>query len=132
MHQIIEERFVESLLFVWQRRIKFEVDINHPKHGEYEVNYLLNPIPFSVKLFSESSPLNLTHLEARMKQSSHLQHDPNLSKPILLDILREKFSKIDYEQAKQDVLPFIKDSNKLEMWSEEFFVNITESFLKPK
>ena len=166
MHQIIEERFVESLLFVWQRRIKFEVDINHPKHGEYEVNYLLNPIPFSVKLFSESSlfagkvhallfrawktrvkgrdlydyvwylskssPLNLPHLEARMKQSGHLQHDSNLSKPILLDMLREKFSKIDYEQAKQDVLPFIKDSNKLEMWSEEFFVNITESFLKPK
>ena len=147
-----------------QLKIKLEVDINPPQYGEYEVKYLLNPIPFSVKLFSESSlfagklhallcrawhtrikgrdlydyvwylskssPLNLKHLEARMKQSGHLSQDSTLSNQVLIEMLQEKFHNIDYEQAKQDVLPFIKDGEKLEMWSEDFFVNITETYLK--
>ncbi|MFA7057294.1 MAG: nucleotidyl transferase AbiEii/AbiGii toxin family protein [Candidatus Cloacimonadales bacterium] len=147
-----------------QLKIKLEVDINPPKYGEYEVKYLLNPIPFSVKLFSESSlfagklhallcrawktrvkgrdlydyvwylsksaPLNLKHLEARMQQSGHLKENINLTKELLSSMLQERFSEIDYSQAKQDVIPFIKDSEKLQLWSEEFFQNITDVYLK--
>lgn len=35
-------------------------------------------------------------------------------------LLNERFASIDYEQAKQDVLPFIKDKSKLNLWSSIF------------
>lgn len=38
-----------------------------------------------------------------------------------------KFSNIDYNQAKEDVLPFIKDHSKLDLWSKEFFIEITNN-----
>ncbi len=147
-----------------QLKIKLEVDINPPQYGEYEVKYLLNPIPFSVKLFSESSlfagkihallcrpwknrikgrdlydytwylaknsPLNLKHLEARMKASGHLAQTLSLTKQDLLEMLMKKFSLIDYNQAKQDVLPFIKDSESLQVWSKDFFDSITNLYFR--
>lgn len=36
----------------------------------------------------------------------------------------------DYEQAKEDVLPFIKDPSKLDLWSADFFKQITQSLQK--
>ena len=41
-------------------------------------------------------------------------------------MLNERFSAIDYEQAKQDVIPFIKDKTKLDIWNTEFFTEITK------
>lgn len=38
-------------------------------------------------------------------------------------------AEIDFEQAKldvMDVIPFIKDKTKLDLWSAEFFVDITK------
>ena len=45
----------------------------------------------------------------------------------LKELLRARFATIDYDQAKQDVLPFIKDPNKLAVWSQDFFDQITEN-----
>ena len=42
-------------------------------------------------------------------------------------MLKERFEMISYEQAKQDVLPFITEPNTLDLWSEEFFVDITKN-----
>ena len=39
--------------------------------------------------------------------------------------LIEKFKIIDYKDAKNDVLPFIKNINSLEIWSSDFFIDIT-------
>ncbi|MEW6042003.1 MAG: nucleotidyl transferase AbiEii/AbiGii toxin family protein [Elusimicrobiota bacterium] len=36
-------------------KIKLEVDINPPAGSEYEIKYLLSPIPFSVRVFTDSS-----------------------------------------------------------------------------
>ena len=44
-------------------------------------------------------------------------------------MLRARFATIDYDQAKQDVLPFIKDPNKLAVWSQDFFDQITENLI---
>lgn len=41
-------------------------------------------------------------------------------------MLVEKFDSIDYEQAKSDVEPFIRDSGMLALWSSDFFRQITE------
>lgn len=35
-------------------------------------------------------------------------------------------AEIDFEQAKLDVIPFIKDKSQLDLWSTEFFTDITK------
>lgn len=42
-------------------------------------------------------------------------------------MLKDRFSEIDYEQAKLDVEPFVKNARALDVWSKEFFSAITES-----
>lgn len=42
-------------------------------------------------------------------------------------MLKERFGSIDYEQEKQDVLPFITDPEKISLWSSFFFQTITEN-----
>lgn len=49
-----------------------------------------------------------------------------LSRKALIFLLNKRFSQIDYKQAKEDVVPFIKDKNKLDIWSVEFFTEITK------
>lgn len=46
-------------------------------------------------------------------------------------MLNQRFKTIDFEQAKFDVLPFITDTSKLDLWSKEFFIDITKN-LKTK
>ena len=40
-------------------------------------------------------------------------------------LLCDRFDQIDYAQAKEDVLPFIKDTASLDLWSADFFKQIT-------
>ena len=42
-------------------------------------------------------------------------------------MLKSKFNEIDYQDAKEDVKPFIKDINSLNIWSKEFFISITNN-----
>lgn len=44
----------------------------------------------------------------------------------MISLLNENFAAIDYKQAKEDVVPFIKDKNKLDIWSAKFFTEITK------
>ena len=41
-------------------------------------------------------------------------------------MLIEKFDAIDYEQAREDVIPFIKDTKSIDIWSANFFKAITQ------
>ena len=41
-------------------------------------------------------------------------------------ILRRRFDAIDFDQAREDVLPFIKNPSAMDVWSRDFFVAITE------
>ena len=38
----------------------------------------------------------------------------------------KRFDEIDFDEAKKDVMPFIKNKEILEIWSDEFFIDITE------
>ena len=50
-----------------------------------------------------------------------------MNRDSLIGLLNERFANIDYEQARQDVLPFIKDKSKLNLWSAAFFTDITKN-----
>lgn len=76
---------------------------------------------------SVNTPVNLKHLEARLRQSDFLETNAPLDIGQLKELLQARFATIDYEQAKQDVLPFIKDPNKLSVWSQDFFDQITQN-----
>lgn len=74
---------------------------------------------------STQTPVNLKHLEARLKQTNSIDEDVVLNKEILIDILYDRFDAVDFEDAKNDVLPFIKDIESLDIWSSKFFKSIT-------
>jgi len=78
---------------------------------------------------SRGIPLNLSHLEARMRQSGHWNADIPLDRTALVALLCERFEAVDFSQAKADVAPFIKGSSLLDLWNEEFFKNITRDKL---
>jgi predicted nucleotidyltransferase component of viral defense system len=78
---------------------------------------------------SHNATVNLPHLKERLIGSGFIKDNFNLCRESLIMLLSERFKAIDYELAKQDVLPFIKDKTKLDYWSEEFFQNITQNLL---
>ncbi|MCF7926441.1 MAG: nucleotidyl transferase AbiEii/AbiGii toxin family protein [Candidatus Izimaplasma sp.] len=69
-------------------------------------------------------PVNLHHLEARLKQTMTIDSDSILSLESLKELLYNRLKEIDFEKAKLDVIPFIKDDGDLNSWNEEFFKNI--------
>lgn len=76
---------------------------------------------------SYRSKINLPHLKARLVDSGVLKNDDTFTIETLRTMLNERFEAIDYERAKQDVLPFITDANKLDLWSKEFFIDISKN-----
>ena len=40
-----------------------------------------------------------------------------------------KLRTIDYDQAKEDVKPFIKNTEPIELWNADFFTSITHQYL---
>lgn len=73
---------------------------------------------------SKQVPLNLKHLELRMRQSKHWNELNSLTPTILQNILKDKIEKLSIDLAKQDILPFIKDKRKLDAWSKELFLSL--------
>ena len=62
----------------------------------------------------------------KAQQSASLPDHFILTEDSLKKLLFERFESIDFESAKNDVRPFIKDSRELEFWSRDYFNQITE------
>lgn len=69
-------------------------------------------------------PVNLAHLEARMRESGDWPTGTPFDAPALGKRLRERFAGINFDQAKEDISPFLKDPRELDLWSEEFFLGL--------
>lgn len=76
---------------------------------------------------ASNTSVNLRHLEARLKQTRTIKVEEQLTLRSLIDILNNRFDKIDFNEAKRDVLPFIKDIESLDLWSVNFFKSITKN-----
>ncbi len=68
--------------------------------------------------------LNLTHLEQRMRQTGHWSEDKKLSPVVFTDLLFEAIDRLDVNQARKDVAPFVKDQQMLALWSHDFFQDV--------
>ena len=76
---------------------------------------------------SQGTPVNLRHLNARLVDSGFDGAREDMTLEEIKDILCRRFESIDYDQARQDVLPFIKNPAAVEIWSKDFFFAITEN-----
>lgn len=74
---------------------------------------------------SRDIPVNLDHLRARLVQTGHLKPDGNESLGDIKRMLCERFDKIDYKQASDDVIPFIENPESVAIWNSDFFKEIT-------
>ncbi len=79
-----------------------------------------------VFFFSLGAKVNLHNLKARLVQSGTIEESDDLSIDSLKLLLNQRFEGVDYTQAKEDVFPFIRDKAKLDLWSKEFFIEITK------
>ena len=75
---------------------------------------------------SRGVALNTEHLKARLVQSDAWKEEDPLTVEDAKKLLYARFETIDYAQAKGDVSPFIKDKAALDLWSADFFKQITE------
>lgn len=78
---------------------------------------------------TKNIPLDLNYLNAALKQSGFLKDHEILSRDLLLEKLNDKFHKIDWESAKNDVRPFILDSSVLDIWSPMFFSDLANRIM---
>lgn len=75
---------------------------------------------------ANDTKVNLELLKNKLIESNYIDKNDNLDINRVKELLVNKFNEIDYNDAKEDVKPFIKNVDCLNIWSKEFFINITE------
>ncbi|MCQ2084530.1 MAG: nucleotidyl transferase AbiEii/AbiGii toxin family protein [archaeon] len=73
---------------------------------------------------SRNISLNLESLRNRLIQIGTVEDGDALTLADVKDMLLRKMDEIDFETAKTDVVPFIRDERPLSVWSREFFVDV--------
>ncbi len=68
-------------------------------------------------------PVNINHLSKRIRQSGELK-DQRIDAPVLFRLLQERIPSLNVAQAVSDIQPFIKDKAKLDIWSEDYFLDL--------
>ncbi len=140
-------------------RIKIEVDTNPPLRFSTEQKLLMEPRSFMTRCFvlpdlfagkmhalvyrawknrvkgrdwydfewyvRNRVPLNLDHLQERINEFNGCRK----TKEQFLEDLRQRLSTADIRQVKADVLPFIKNPRELDIWSNDYFLQLL-TFMK--
>ena len=75
---------------------------------------------------SRGAALNTEHLKARLVQSEAWKAEEPFTISDARKLLCARFDEINYAQAKEDVIPFIRDTASLALWNADFFKQITE------
>ena len=68
--------------------------------------------------------LNLHHLEQRMRQTGDWKGALPLTRKQFDELINDAIDQLDPDQARQDVTPFVKDSQTLAVWSRDFFRDV--------
>jgi len=68
--------------------------------------------------------LHLAHLEQRMRQTGHWTKSVPLTAEDLRDLVSKRIEKVDIDQIRREVEPFVKDAAALAIWSKEFILDV--------
>ena len=135
-------------------KIKIEVDTKPPLNFSTEQKLLLLPESILVRCFTPSSlfagkmhalvyrqwknrvkgrdwydfewyirnniPLDFSHLRERILQFN----GEDISKEQFLEKLKLRLSSADISQVKSDVLPFVRNPKELDIWSNDYFIQL--------
>jgi predicted nucleotidyltransferase component of viral defense system len=69
--------------------------------------------------------MHLKHFEQRAKQSGNLDKQISLTAESFMAILSDRINRIDFEACKEDIARFIFDDNELNIWSTQYFHDLT-------
>lgn len=78
----------------------------------------------------QNVPVNIFHLEQRMRQTKHWQKERAMNLNDLQSLIAERVSQINFEEAKKDIMPFISNTEELSFWSPGFFIQISKDNLQ--
>lgn len=70
--------------------------------------------------------VNLELIKNKLIESNYIDSNSKFDITMLKELLIKKFNEIDYTEVKEDVLPFIKNVDSLNLWSKDFFISITK------
>ena len=135
-------------------KIKIEVDTCPPLNFKTEQKLLLQPYSFMTRCFTlpdlfagkmlalvyrvwknrvkgrdwydfewyvrHNVPLDFSHLAERCNQLNIETNTPESFKEKLI----ERLSSADIKQVKEDVLPFVRNPKELDIWSNDYFVQL--------
>lgn len=73
---------------------------------------------------------NLVLLENALKQTGELKESESLDINKTKELLLSRFTNLDMNVARNDCINFINERNKLDIWSKDFFINITNDYFK--
>lgn len=140
-------------------KIKIEVDTNPPMEFDTEHKLLMLPFSFMTRCFTlpdlyagkmhalvfrqwknrvkgrdwydfewfvrNRVPLDFNHLRTRSKEINGL----DLTKDDFIKMLKMKLTSTDINAVKNDVLPFIVNPKEIEIWSNEYFLQIADMMI---
>lgn len=135
-------------------KIKIEVDTQPPLKFQTEQKLLLHPFSFMTRCFTlpdlyagkmhalvfrtwnnrvkgrdwydfewyvkNGINLDFTHLQERIREFNGIEVD----KEEFLRLLKKRLASTDIKMVKQDVEPFIKNTENLEIWSNDYFLQL--------
>ncbi len=78
----------------------------------------------------QGTPVHLEHFLQRALQSGDLSEQHDISLDHIKERLQQRIREVDFIQAKADVLPFIKNSEVLNIWSQEYFSELADRLKK--
>jgi predicted nucleotidyltransferase component of viral defense system len=70
--------------------------------------------------------VHLPHFLIRAQESGQLSSLETIDIDTVKTLLHERIEQIDFEQAKLDVVPFLKNTDELDLWSQGYFHDLTE------
>ena len=76
---------------------------------------------------ANNTKVNIDLIKNKLIDSKYINSNDKFDINILKELLIKKFHEIDYKESKEDVIPFIKNINSLDMWNKDFFISITEN-----
>lgn len=137
-------------------KVKIEVDTQPPLEFDTEERLLLQPFSFMTRcltlpnLFAgkmhalvfrtwknrvkgrdwydfewyvrNSVPLNFHHLQVRIREFNGKE----LDRKQFAELLKEKLALADMAQVKNDVRPFLKNANDIDIWSNDYFLQLAD------
>ena len=75
---------------------------------------------------SKETKVNLKLIKSKLVESEAITEDSEFNIDILKELLNNKFKEINYTATKEDVMAFIEDTDSLNLWNEDFFMDITK------